>query len=145
MSGTGGLNRSASRLAAWRRRLLGAERTIAVRYSGARARRQRALPAFQVVAPTSLPGIGFDRSKVPAMVQTLPGDVSSHKIKAGLAAGVGIEGRLVGNWTAKVEYLCLDLGKHHPDLGVEFNDRGRVQFPITDNSVCVGVNYKFDP
>ena len=28
-------------------------------------------PAFQVVAPTPVPGIGFDRNKVPAMVQTL--------------------------------------------------------------------------
>jgi hypothetical protein len=70
------------------------------------------------------------------------GDFSSHKIKAGLAADVGIEGRLVGT-SAKVEYL--DLGKHHPDLSGKFNDRGRVQFPITDNSVCVGINYKFDP
>src|SRR4029453_9212275 len=33
-----------------------------------------ALPAFQVVAPTPLTGIGFDRSKVPAMVQTLPAE-----------------------------------------------------------------------
>jgi iron complex outermembrane receptor protein len=28
-------------------------------------------PAFQVVAPTPVPGIGFERSKVPAMVQTV--------------------------------------------------------------------------
>src|SRR5215831_13787363 len=33
-----------------------------------------ALPAFQVVAPTPIAGLGFDRSKVPAMVQTLPAE-----------------------------------------------------------------------
>jgi hypothetical protein len=32
------------------------------------------LPAFQVVAPTPITGLGFDRSKVPAMVQTLPAE-----------------------------------------------------------------------
>jgi iron complex outermembrane recepter protein len=30
-----------------------------------------ALPAFQVIAPTPITGLGFDRSKVPAMVQTV--------------------------------------------------------------------------
>jgi hypothetical protein len=30
-----------------------------------------ALPAFQVIATTPVPGIGFDRNKVPAMVQTV--------------------------------------------------------------------------
>ncbi|HET9244589.1 MAG TPA: TonB-dependent receptor [Xanthobacteraceae bacterium] len=32
------------------------------------------MPAFQVVAPTPITGLGFDRSKVPAMVQTLPAE-----------------------------------------------------------------------
>ena len=31
----------------------------------------RALPAFQVVATTPVTGLGFDRNKVPALVQTL--------------------------------------------------------------------------
>src|SRR6516164_4599803 len=33
-----------------------------------------ALPAFQVVAPTPITGLGIDRNKVPAMVQTLPAE-----------------------------------------------------------------------
>lgn len=136
MSGTGGLNRSASR------RLLGAERTIAVRYSGSPRPPSARYARLSGRCPDVPARHRVDRSKAPAMVRTLPGDFSSHKIKAGLAADVGIEGRLVGR-TAKVEYL--DLGKHHPDLSGKFNDRGRVQFPITDNSVCVGINYKFDP
>src|SRR5262249_19055527 len=36
--------------------------------------------------------------------------VSSHNTKAGWTAGGGLEGRLAGNWTAKIEYLYLDLG-----------------------------------
>jgi opacity protein-like surface antigen len=36
--------------------------------------------------------------------------VSSHNTKAGWTLGGGLEGRLVGNWTAKIEYLYLDLG-----------------------------------
>src|SRR5262245_50102038 len=33
-----------------------------------------ALPAFQVVAPTPITGLGFDRNKVPSMVQTVPAE-----------------------------------------------------------------------
>src|SRR5262249_12849319 len=33
-----------------------------------------ALPAFQVVAPTPITGLGFHRSQAPAMVQTLPAE-----------------------------------------------------------------------
>src|SRR5205809_1972362 len=32
------------------------------------------IPAFQVVATTPVTGLGFDRDKVPAMVQTLPAE-----------------------------------------------------------------------
>jgi iron complex outermembrane recepter protein len=33
-----------------------------------------ALPAFQVIAPTPITGLGFDRNKVPSMVQTVPAE-----------------------------------------------------------------------
>jgi iron complex outermembrane receptor protein len=113
MREAGGHHRGASRLAAAKRRLLGAaafgalilpdtawgqaaatlpEVTVtAPRPTAAPARPRRAAPAptrpapaapaapvatseqraFQVVAPTPVTGIGFDRRKVPAMVQTL--------------------------------------------------------------------------
>src|SRR4029077_13278056 len=41
--------------------------------------------------------LGFDGNGNP--VNTI---VSSHNTKAGLAVGCGIEGRLAGNWTAKI-------------------------------------------
>src|SRR5262245_35452038 len=72
--------------------------------------------------------------------------VSSHNTKAGWTAGGGLEGRLAGNWTAKIESLYLDLGTvttiPAPTPGattaVAFNSR------VTDNVLRVGVNYKFD-
>jgi iron complex outermembrane receptor protein len=85
---------------------------------------------------------GFDADGNP--VNTI---VSSHNTKAGWTAGGGLEGRLVGNWTARIEYLYLDLGTvttvpatpPNATVAAAFNSR------ITDNIVRVGVNYKFDP
>jgi iron complex outermembrane receptor protein len=85
---------------------------------------------------------GFDGDGNP--VNTI---VSSHNTKGGWTIGGGLEGRLVGNWTAKLEYLYLDLGSvatvptpvANSTVAVAFNSR------ITDNIVRVGINYKFDP
>jgi opacity protein-like surface antigen len=85
---------------------------------------------------------GFDGDGNP--VNTI---VSSHNTKAGWTVGGGLEGRLVGNWTAKIEYLYLDLGTvttipapaPNATTAAAFNSR------ITDNLLRVGVNYKFDP
>jgi opacity protein-like surface antigen len=86
--------------------------------------------------------LGFDGNGNP--VNTI---VSRHNTKAGMALGGGIEGRLAGNWTGKIEYLYLDLGTvtvipapaMNSTTAVAFNSR------ITDNILRVGVNYKFDP
>jgi iron complex outermembrane recepter protein len=85
---------------------------------------------------------GFDGDGNP--VNTI---VSSHNTKAGWTAGGGLEGRLAGNWTAKIEYLYFDLGTvttipapaPNAMTAVAFNSR------VTDNVLRVGVNYKFDP
>ena len=85
---------------------------------------------------------GFDGDGNP--VNTI---VSSHNTKAGWTVGGGIEGRLAGNWTAKLEYLYLDLGSvstvptpaANSTVAVAFNSR------VTDNIVRAGINYKFDP
>jgi len=83
---------------------------------------------------------GFDADGNP--VNTI---VSSHNTKAGYALGGGIEARLLGNWTTKIEYLYLDLGTvttipapaPNSTTATAFNSR------ITDNLLRVGVNYKF--
>jgi outer membrane immunogenic protein len=65
-------------------------------------------------------------------------------VKAGWTAGAGIEGAFGGGWSAKVEYLYIDLGKLQqtvtlPLAGVTatFNSH------VTDNIVRVGLNYKW--
>ncbi len=64
-------------------------------------------------------------------------------IRAGWTVGAGIEGLLGGGWTAKLEYLYVDLGKNTTTAGV--NDGTIVSFDskFTDNIVRVGLNYKF--
>jgi len=81
---------------------------------------------------------------------TLVGTATSSVIQPGWTVGAGVEGVIVGDWTAKLEYLYVDLGRASdtftslvispdgitPLLG-SFNSR------ITDNIVRVGFNYKF--
>jgi outer membrane immunogenic protein len=67
-------------------------------------------------------------------------------IKTGWTAGAGVEAHLFGNWTAKAEYLYMDLGTVSGSVptsfGVPFTFTGKVQ----DHIGRVGVNYKFgDP
>jgi iron complex outermembrane receptor protein len=85
---------------------------------------------------------GFDGDGNP--VNTI---VSSHNTQAGWTVGGGIEGRLLGNWTAKIEYLYLDLGTVAtiPAPAVNSTTAAAFNSRITDNLLRVGVNYKFDP
>jgi outer membrane immunogenic protein len=73
----------------------------------------------------------------------------NSSLRVGWTVGAGVEGVVSGNWTAKLEYLYIDLG----------NVSGSFVTPIvapsgaflsssysshvTDNVVRVGVNYKF--
>jgi outer membrane immunogenic protein len=59
---------------------------------------------------------------------------------AGWTAGVGIEGVIAGNWTAKVEYLYADLGDitcSAANCGVATN------VDLTANVLRGGLNYRF--
>ena len=70
---------------------------------------------------------------------------SDKDTNAGWTVGAGIEHRLVGNWTGKLEYLYMDLGKFNyqvafpalPAIGA------RITSDVTDHIVRVGLNYKF--
>jgi outer membrane immunogenic protein len=74
---------------------------------------------------------------------------SNSTTRAGYTVGAGVEGVIAGNWTAKLEYLYVDLGRVTgsfvttiPALGggvLTSNYSSR----ITDNIVRVGLNYKF--
>jgi outer membrane immunogenic protein len=75
---------------------------------------------------------------------------SNATTKAGWTVGAGMEGRIVGNWTAKIEYLYIDLGTVAGTFVTPIVAPSRgflttsVSSHVTDNIVRVGVNYKFD-
>jgi outer membrane immunogenic protein len=73
---------------------------------------------------------------------------SYDKTKLGWTVGGGLEGRLTGNWTGKLEYIYADYGTvsgnavlltSGPPLRAEFSSK------VTDHVLRVGLNYKFGP
>jgi outer membrane immunogenic protein len=73
---------------------------------------------------------------------------SGSRTNAGWTIGTGLEARLAGtNWTAKVEYLYIDLGKFNNSVaqaaatGVPIG--ANLSSRVTDNLIRVGGNYKF--
>lgn len=81
---------------------------------------------------------------------TLVGATRAQNYNPGWTVGGGIEGSIGGNWTARLEYLYVDLGTVSGTFGStivaasgatllasNFNSR------VTDNIVRVGLNYKF--
>jgi opacity protein-like surface antigen len=75
-------------------------------------------------------------------------NVLGRTVRLGWAAGAGVEARLIGNWTGKLEYLHLDFGNASvaavnsniaPPIGVDLRTR------VTDDILRFGFNYKFDP
>ncbi|GLR85427.1 outer membrane protein [Bradyrhizobium iriomotense] len=83
---------------------------------------------------------------VPVTV-VFPGASSTQ---VGWTVGAGVEGKIGGNWTAKLEYLYMDLGSvsagpiattilvpRRTDAGVSYSSAFR------DNILRVGVNYQF--
>ena len=71
---------------------------------------------------------------------------SNSETRAGWTVGAGVEASLGGNWTGKVEYLYLDLGKYSNTALLLTNFiplRANMESRITDNILRVGVNYRF--
>src|SRR6266700_3076904 len=59
------------------------------------------IPAFQVVATTPVTGLGFDRDKVPAMVQTLPAEDFSRVFSPNVTQT--LDQRVPGVFTSDVQ------------------------------------------
>lgn len=66
---------------------------------------------------------------------TVTGFGDTHDTKAGWTVGGGIEAALVGPWSAKLEYLYVDLGEVDTALGATAKYR--------TNIVRAGLNYRF--
>jgi len=85
----------------------------------------------------------------------LPGGASFSHTRLGWTLGGGVEAKLGGGWSAKLEYLYVDLGKFtdtfaiaiNPAYGAGFNAGGAATAAstthITDSIVRVGLNYQF--
>jgi outer membrane immunogenic protein len=92
-------------------------------------------------------GIAYGQIKDNATIAT-PGIGSFtarfKDVKAGWTAGGGIEAAFGGGWSAKIEYLYMDLGKTDHTfgtigLGVIATESRRV----TDNIARIGLNYRW--
>lgn len=93
-----------------------------------------------IQVPTQIPVVNGSANPVST-------SFADSRIKAGWTVGLGMEARLGGNWTGRVEYLYMDFGsvstsasllQNSTPLTVTLNSR------ITDNVFRVGLNYKFD-
>ncbi len=69
-----------------------------------------------------------------------PGFAGVNDTNVGWAAGAGVEAALAGNWSAKLEYLHVDLGHTDCALGA-CSLPSRVGFHA--ETVRAGVNYRF--
>jgi outer membrane immunogenic protein len=92
--------------------------------------------AFDRFMPYITGGVAFGRVKA-----TMTGLGSHASNQIGWTAGGGIEYAFVSNWTAKAEYLYVDLGKVTCDAVCS----GGNPFDVTFMSHIVrgGINYKF--
>jgi len=77
------------------------------------------------------------------------GSFSNSTFKAGWTLGVGVEGVISGNWTAKLEYLYIDLGNVSGSFVTPIVApsgafvTSSYSSHITDNILRVGVNYRW--
>jgi outer membrane immunogenic protein len=69
------------------------------------------------------------------------GGLNASTTKAGFTVGGGIEFALAGGWTAKAEYLYVDLGNFN--CGAACGLAG-TEVKFNENVVRGGINYRFD-
>jgi outer membrane immunogenic protein len=86
----------------------------------------------------------------------LPGAASNSHARTGFTVGGGVETKLGGGWSAKLEYLYVDLGRFtdtfaiaiNPAFGAAFTAGGVASATstthITDNIIRLGLNYQFN-
>jgi outer membrane immunogenic protein len=77
---------------------------------------------------------------------TLCGSGSSSSVKVGWTAGAGVEAMLAPNWSAKFEYLYVDLGSR--SISVPTSTTPEISFnsstDFREHIVRAGINYHFN-
>ncbi|WP_368507534.1 outer membrane protein [Bradyrhizobium lupini] len=71
---------------------------------------------------------------------------SNSTTRAGWTAGVGVEGKITQNWSAKLEYLYMDLGRFGSGpftLAPLSTISANVSSRFTDHILRAGINYQF--
>ncbi|QWG25916.1 porin family protein [Bradyrhizobium sediminis] len=71
---------------------------------------------------------------------------SSSETRLGWTVGAGVEGKITQNWSAKLEYLYMDLGRYDSltlSLAPVVPIGARVSSHFTDHILRAGINYQF--
>jgi outer membrane immunogenic protein len=94
--------------------------------------------AFDRWLPYLTAGGAYGNVKATASIPVAGLLASASKSELGWTAGAGLEYAMFGNWTAKLEYLYVDLGSFNAGIAPVVNN---VSFK--ENIVRAGLNYKF--
>jgi outer membrane immunogenic protein len=87
---------------------------------------------------------GLVKNSATITVAGLSAVASSSDLRAGWTAGGGVEGAFGGGWSAKLEYLYMDLGQTQQTFsGLGLGTIATQTREMTDNIVRVGLNYKW--
>ncbi len=92
--------------------------------------------AFDRWLPYVTAGGAYGNVKATSSILGLSASESSSQF--GWTFGAGLEYAFLGNWTAKLEYLYVDLGNFNPLPAPAVNN-----ISFKENIVRVGLNYKF--
>jgi len=92
--------------------------------------------AFDRFLPYVTAGAAFGEIK-----GTVVGGNSFTNTKVGWTAGLGMEYAFLGPWSAKLEYLYVDLGK--VTCSAACSGAAPIDVTFTSNIIRAGVNYKF--
>ncbi len=93
--------------------------------------------------------VGVNGTNSTPLMVPISASMSNSSVRAGWTVGAGVEGVVSGNWTAKLEYLYIDLGNVSgsfitPVVGPSGGFlRSSYNSHITDNILRVGLNYRF--
>jgi outer membrane immunogenic protein len=68
---------------------------------------------------------------------------SFNHTQGGWALGAGVEKIIAGNWTAKLEYLYVDLGTITDSFVLAPGATETIHQNVTDHIVRLGLNYRY--
>ena len=95
--------------------------------------------AFDRWLPYLTAGGAYGNVKATVSVPVFGVAASANQSNLGWTVGGGIEYAFLGNWSAKLEYLYVDLGSFDTGFTTPIQDR----VSLKENVIRAGLNYKF--